>query len=405
MAVICKLPQSGGKAKPNLFTQTTEPKNKNGIWINTNLQHKRVVIDSSVYTAGSFIQDPGAYFPNIATANGKVELSLDKTIVNNKIRVYWTKRERTLEYMDYDPVTGGVSVYSYGLSGGKGARLCVVTDTCFYLFGGTDNGGEKLAQCYRVDISAGKITQTAKADMPEQNGGELDLHLKGVHIYLYMKGNTYANVYRYDISANAYTKVTSSTSARHTQYTTTSVLVGDCIYAFGTSMSSYPRLAYRINVIEGTYTNLPNLPIDSNGANGVAVGTDIYLVLGKSTQGAAKALYKYSTLNNTYTKICDITWVLNGIYKSVVYKNHIFFSNNVFALQSKQYKENDLVILRTDECKGTYATQMYGEETHGNIYGRLKSGFDDVWLFHGGDLDQRLPTCYGDGTKWIKIKN
>ena len=95
-----------------------------------------------------------------------------------------------------------------------------------------------------------------------------------------------------------------------------SAAVGENIYLFFNKTSCGYNYTYKYNTQTRQYTQLADVPIDSQRGTAEAIGTDIYLF-------ANSVCYKYDTIQNTYTQVQAPPYSLKNA-TSAVYQDEIY---------------------------------------------------------------------------------
>lgn len=395
MPVTNRLPTGGSSAKMNIFTQPTEPETKEGIWIQTNDTFDSIKTDNGVYL-------PNAWITNQADLPSDLPYNFydgSAVVVCNDIYLFGGTASKTTANK-YNPSTNTLtSLANVPVGFNYGAVVAIGTDI-FLFFTGTST---PYARKYNTLNNA----YTALAS-PYQVYNSSAVAV-GAYIYLLGGNNTpdlYTYARRYNPSNNTYTAIANIPSSF---YYGAAVVVGAYIYLFaGTS-------ACRYNTLENIWTTLANIPYSFNHGSAVAIGTDIYLFGGSdySTTGYKNAR-RYDTLTGLYSVIpalpyglyegCAVNiaskiYLLGGVSGAVQYRDV-----QVYSLTAKTYDENQLVITRSSEASGAQFTQLLSlpENFSSNYFGRFTTGFDSVYLYKNGTLNQ-YPTYYGTGSAWTQF--
>ena len=122
----------------------------------------------------------------------------------------------------------------------------------------------------------------------------------GDYVYLFGgSGNTSA-AYKYNISTNAYTKLTNVPNGKSF---TPSCVVGEDIYLCGLYNST---AFYKFNTVTEKYTTLASSPTALSGATFVNAGDNLY-TFGRDDGVNGANIYKYSITNNSWSKLSVTT--------------------------------------------------------------------------------------------------
>lgn len=414
--------------KMNLFVQTAEPKTKEGIWIKADKTYKNALVDPVPYLANNFVNSD-TYFPNYANVKGDMIPKFN----NNDNKIYYAYHYSSDSYY-MQLCTYDINTKTTTLSGAvsRSARVSwVIVGDYLYGFNIYSDSSSNSVYTTAVRYPLNNVSNSAAVTVADI--GTLSTsyglttyayHYYNGYIYLFGNNGYDFRVFKYNISANTWS-VTNldipSVAGSGGYYTTfkTAVGVSNNIYIFGFSnsnTSTYSNAIIRYDLNTNALTKVGVTPFDIKNAaylSACAVGTDIYLYNNyysstNSDYAAYAGVHKYDTLTNTLTKICAPYNNATYVYRfACLWQDKIFFNPTagVFSFTSKSYTDLSVVIQRTNEQVGRYNTQIFGEAAEGSGYTRFLSGFDDAWLYHNNNLDQTLPTYYGNGTSWVKIKN
>ena len=382
---------TGGSSQFNAFVQPTEPTVKKGLWIErANATIKHFYGDDNIYFADEWITDRYADIPY--------------------------------------PFMGG----AVGINGD------------IYLFGSSNASYYRYA--YKYNISTNTYTRLTDIPYDYRDGSTVAI---GTDIYLF-GGRAGNSAYKYNTLTDTYTQLT---DVPYTMVFSGIVAIGTDIYLFGSGNGSASQYAYKYNTLTDAYTNLKNVPVSYFDGATVAVGTDVYLFDGSGSYGTY--VYRYDTLTNTYTRLTNRTvsssskvmgavvigtdiYLFGGgdtpnqfaIYDTLTdtyttqpnlpisstYFVAIYMSDNIYLLSAgsnakiqclplvtKSYKKYSLVVAQGIYYNRTNLTELF---TLANAETPVLNGIVDAWYVNGdGEIETNLPTYYGDGTQWIKIKN
>lgn len=267
------------------------------------------------------------------------------------------------------------------------------------------------------------------------------------------------DICKYDIASNTYSRIGTLPAKRCLGR---AVAIGTDIYHIGGktgSSSSGTKNIYKFDTLTNTITESITGPIACRENYVAAIGTDIYII---GDGGTSTSAYKFDTLTNTSVQIADTP--ITGIGTALVYNNKIYLfpmeSTDVYRydpdtdtyeivpilkrkvaryynimlagsdgfydtcgsplddkytptsaiykfpyeyLNAKNYDTDMAIVLQQEENQ--YSTELV---TPGNIIdgNRLLTNFNDADYYNATDKEiKTLPTYYGDGNGWIKIKN
>ena len=380
-----------GGGEPNIFVQLEEPTTKKGIWLQKEAEPEHYTYDEEVFIGGEW--EPDRKYRSIPYNFYKGGVAT----VGTNIYIFGGEGASSKAYK-YDTLTNTYTQltnipYSFSSSG------VIAIDDKIYLFG-SFNGSSKA---YKYDTLTNTYTQLANISYNFYQGSVVAI---GTDIYLLGCGdNVYSKyLYKYDTLTNTYTKMTNIPYTFSNGY---AISIASNIYILGGS--AYPTTAYKYDSLTNTYTQLANIPYDFYYSSACAVGTNIYLFGGYDT--SKSECYKYDTLTNTYTKLTDIPYYFyNGDTTLVNNKIYLFGGDSnktkvqCYAVESKTYEQDNLVVINQGKYSNVgYEIELYSNPKNVNA---PKYAFADAWFYTIQDgLITNIPTYYGDGTRWINIKN
>ncbi len=384
---------AGGKVKLNIYAQTTEPTDKNGIWLQTDKTFDKIYFDTNVVTAATW--DTSMTYTSIPYEfryGGSATVGTD-------IYLFGSSSARNTAYK-YDTLTDTYSQLAdipYSFYGGS----TIAVDTDIYLFGSNVSGNTKKA--YKYDTLTD--TYMALTDIPYDFARGGISYLNGI-IYLLGGKDDYSTGYKYDINANSYTQIPGSPNGvrfdcRYAEVAT----VGEDVYIFGggrVDYTVYVKTAYKYNMTTNVVTKLTDLPENVYYGGAISFGSSIYLF------GNYSYAYKYDVDSDSYEAIpspgashsyigCRVEIVQNKIF--ILGGNGYPTLISVYLLGTKEYNDNSIVVSQGPSLK----TSLF--EING-VEGRLLFYFADAWYYTTENgLDNTIPTYYGNSTEWIKFKN
>ena len=230
----------------------------------------------------------------------------------------------------------------------------------------------------------------------------------GTDIYILGGSGNYIRAYKYNTLTNTYTQLT---NIPYSFYQGSAVVIGTDIYLLGTMDSGSYTRAYKYNTLTDTYTQLTNIPYYFLSSSAVAIGTDIYLLGSKDSSNYNRA-YKYNTLTNTYTQLTNIPYnfyqgsaVAIGTDIYILGGDSSRTNTRIYHLENKSYAtDNSVIIAQGRTYDVSYNVKLFETEFE-SAYQPLY-GFADAWFYTiANGLDTTIPTYYGNGTSWVKIKN
>lgn len=382
--------KGGGSSKVslNIFAQENEPTEKNGIWLKSNLQFNKVYEEQHIFESEQ-----------------------------------WNTSK--MDRLPLMPIS---------FSGKSSANI----GNDIYLFGASDGTNSNLA--YKYNALTGEYTQLKNLPYDSNFGSAVAI---GTDIYLFRDVSS-SNAYKYDTLTNEYTSL--SNTPNFYVYPGHVVSVEQNIYFFGGGV--YNTTAHKYNTLTNEYTILKEVPFRFYYGGVVTNEDDIYLI-GSSSDSSSSDIYKYSLKDNTYTRLKTLNVYLSQANVISIGKNIYIFNNSkkcyrynisdnnyteltnapygfgygalaiiygdvtelyilggstseqkikVLLLKPKKFENNSIVI----EQGNKYNTELINTE----VVNGLKYSFYDIWHYTiENELNNSIPTYYGDGTEWKKFKN
>lgn len=191
---------------------------------------------------------------------------------------------------------------------------------------------------------------------------------------------------------------------------------GACVYGNNIHIlggyRSYNHYVY--DTTNDTYTQKANINNTYRSPSYCVLGSFIYAFGGGNQAGmdmyATNGARKYDIQNNTWT---DLTNVPNAIKYATAapYGDYIYlfggYSNNqktqVYIANSTSYVQDDVVVIAQQNGSISYNVELFSNT---KVISPLIDTFADAWYYTTQDgLITNIPTYYGNGTSWIKIKN
>ena len=428
----------GGSGKVNVFSQLTEPNIKEGIWFQSPEVFKKIIDDDSVWGANRWNDDDEYQLSSIPAANACYFHS-KQAIVNGELYVFYAigTAGSLIKYNFEEDVwtvlaTGGnKTVFPYNTLNTTGG--IVTKGQYIYLVGeqSTSNAGsdyQKSIVRYDTVTNTSSIITTSTYTFSD-------------HLFYMYKGKLYSKNKSITSESIQATEFDPETETLRTAFKT------DDIYL--ASFSWRNNKSNQIEV-EGDYLyyidsawNLCKVNIETSEATIlIAMPTTLqvsftmrilngYLYFLKddtstvSTPGKYFEFIRYNIYENVFETLDSIydakadTYRFGNIRMLEYYEGSFYAlrgSNmgytepiklNRFSFTSKQYDQNTAIIIRADSESGQYRTELLNRDQilKGPRKKRMVERFDDAYLYVDGDIDYRIPTYYGDGTKWVKFKN
>lgn len=389
---------SGGSALLNIFTQPTEPKRKDGIWIETPSKFKDINFQQTVYKSNTIAHE--LTFPAANAAEAPL------IVINGDYLYFWGHTGYMFvckKYSFKDKVWSEVKKATPEISKGRG----YVENGKIILFsydGSSTSGAMTVFEFNPVD-------ETYKTIGTYTIGRSLSFDIVKLGDEVRVSTISTATGYYFGLRvinlATGENKVIATPNLPNAISTTVSS-VGDKHYRFST-------VTYMFDEQTRTHTLLAPPPAEIKGfASAVVVGADIYLSGGDSTSVAV-----YHTETDTWEllgtnmaqKRSNHTSYFSEQHKAVYlvtgYITRTSVNNTTIELlkfEDKQFNQNELIIQYIESLLvGKIKAQLFTANAKiKNV--KLVTPFENVWLFKDGKLNE-YPTYYGDGTRWVKFKN
>ena len=395
---ILSIESSASSNTLNIFCQLEEPSVKNGIWLQTDKPMEKVIFDDKI-TAKENWDTITQYEPIPASFSDDSDTA---TSVGTDIYLFGLGGSNNQAYK-YDTINNSYTeIANMGYNFLRGSATSVGTD--IYLFGGYNS----LRSCYKYDTLTDSYTKMTDIPYDFYYGYAIAI---GTDIYLiggYSSDAYYRNgsitCYRYDTLNDSYTKM--KDLPYYVISTETAVTsVGTDIYLIGgyySSRVSYLKYCYKYDTLTGESTSmyaLSSASRDIYGCSATSVGTDIYL-FGSGDKYYKTSCYKYDTLTDKLTYMPSIPYTTSECLAINMNDNKIYLLDgdkvSAFITNNKEYDDNSVVI---SQGVLKYATELVPNENNMLYY------FYNVWHYtKETGLNNSIPTYYGNGTEWIKIK-
>ena len=390
----------GGKVKLNVFAQTTEPEEKDGIWFETDKKVEHYVSDDSIYFSGSWSNSgdtaniPYNFYQGAAVSIGEniyIFGGSDNSDIYKRAYKYDTLNNTYTRLTDIP--------YNFW----DGAAVSIGEN--IYIFGGSG----KSEYAYKYDTLTNAYTKLANIPFSFESGSAV---VVGTDIYL-LSGIWDKYVYKYNTLTNTYTRLADIPYGEF--YNGAAIAVGTDIFMFGGNKNI--KAVYKYDTLNNTYTRLTDMTYGFSYGAAVSVGTDIYLLGNGYSSNYYKYAYKYNTLTDIYTQLTNIPFNFYKGSATVVGTDIYIFGgsgNNtatrIYHIQTKTYNTDNTVIIAQGRAgigktyNSGYAVELFDttfDENFQPLYGLV-----DAWFYTITDgVITTIPTYYGDGTQWIKFKN
>ena len=385
---------AGANVKLNIYAQTTEPTNKNGIWLQTDKVVEHYISDDNIFMGGTWSPTTDtASIPISFSESSAVAIGTDIYLLGGTSTTTWTRNYKYNTLTNTYTQLTNIPIY---LRNGA----AVVIGTNIYLFGGANNP----YYSYKYDTLTNTYTKLRDMSSPFSSGAAVAV---GTDIYLFGSTSSYNKIYKYNTLTNTYTQLA---DIPYNFQSGSAISIGTSVYLFGGANN--PSKVYKYNTLTNTYTQLADIPYNFYSSAAVVIGTNVYL-LGSTNSSFNHYNYKYDTLTDTYTRLTDIPY---NFYSgaAVAIGTDIYLlggansstTNRKYHVENKTYVQNNSVIIVQGKTYDVgYNIKLFEvtdfEEDYQPLY-----GFADAWFYTLQDgLITDIPTYYGNGTQWIKFKN
>lgn len=391
---------AGGKVKLNIFAQTTEPEEKDGIWLQTDKTFDKIYFDEQVKTLLKENYDTTKEYPNITLDSAEYGHALPAIGMGDFVYVF--ANSKIYKYDSTNRTCESIKSIWGDFSGNKSSACLVGTD--IFIF--------KYNTIYKYDTI--NETLTTEKNVGVYDGGIL-VSISSTSEYIYLLYET--NIYKYDIKNKSISTLSLKLPYTFSNYSYHRMpcVIGDLVYLFGNINSSNHRKSYVLDLKNEVITQIKDLPVTMNFAiSACQVDGYIYVIQGPSNStSSVRYAVKYDIVNDTYTTIAlntrsvyayaNYAYLVNGTIVCVSdTSNNIYFDHFTVSYDAIYNYENNSVVVW--DGFGKYKTQL--TKSAENQEGKIQTLFYDAYHYTTENgLDDTIPTYYGDGTQWIKFKN
>lgn len=391
-ALVGKVAGATG-TKPNIFIQEEEPESKEGIWLQTTaLDYQDVATVTNIVEAGTWYKN-GEFgkapttFSAMNTAAVGDNIYLLGAFNANKYYKYNTKD------MTFTQLTSPSLRFISNV---------VVYETDIYFFGGYSSSNGYQSTSYKYNTLTDTYTNLG-ITAPALNGR--GCARVGTDVYLFggWNGSNHSTANKYDILTDTITEMAPVPTAG---YNLGVAAVGTDIYINIGRVDGYKSYKfYKYDTLTDTYEQLNNAPCVASKF--FTIGTKIYAFEYDNYTG----VYVYDT---TTQKWENTGWnqprALSSALNIALVDNKFYIIGggdssviNVLALETSTFRNNTLALVNNDNISSFVATELF---TVLNSTTRLLYKLNDVFYYSTETgLDDTIPTYYGDGAQWIKLKN
>lgn len=394
---------ASGGGNLNVYVQNTEPTKKDGLWIKDTGRKGKIINDLDLWFANAW-NDPNLH--PLASPPINYNQSYGCSVGDF---IYMPMGANQFPYLyRYDTINNIWEMmpdapFSYSLGN------AVAVGNVVYVF------CQSSVSNYQTLIAFDTVSKTwsTKANIPFAFN-EGSVASVGTDIYLFGGLSNTKTTYKYDTLTNTYTKLTDIPYSF--SYGSASA-VGSNIYLMGGNGSPSIDSCYMYDTLNNTWSAKATMPKNVKYHQSVTIGSKIYVIGGTGTTVTVKILI-YDAINNTWSYGSDLPYEM--FYSTVAYCNKAIYSIGgigsspithytdirAYYFNSKVYEDGTVLLYRTSDSTGTYATELLTPRTtaYTGPFTKLLTRFNNVFYYKGGTLQENLPTYYGDGTKWIKFK-
>ena len=370
-------------AKLNLYTQTSEPSKKDGIWVKTSNKYKKAIVDNRILSSGGVWTNPVSDLPydfknsSAVVYNGEIHI-LGSSNANYQTNHYkyngssWT-RVSTLPYMFRN---GSAVVYNGEI----------------HILG--SNSSSYQTKHYKWNGSSWTSVSTLPYSF--YNGSAVvyngEIHILGSSDY-----NT--NHYKWD--GSSWTRVI---EIPYMFSNGSAVVYNGEIHILGSN--SYSKYHYKWD--GSSWNRVSEIPYIFRNSSAVVYNGEIH-ILGSGDYPTNH--YKWD--GSSWTSVSTLPYMFR-FGSAVVYNGGKSITilgggsgpnqRATFTTPAKTYDPYTLIIQRGDTNNGVYVTAFADMSIISGSNNRFQTGFDDAWYF-GASSFETTPIYYGNGSSWVKFKN
>jgi len=414
---------SGGSL--NIYTGTTAPLKKEGIWLEGNYPITNVVNDPDVWVAGSFNYTWATPYP-VPSGSGYVT-GAASAVLGDYIFVFggqlfsnnfYSVINNCYKYNTLTNVWTEIATYPSNIAN----AAAISVGGYIYIIGGIIPSIGVTTNCYKYDPNAN--TYTPIASLPSALTDHSVVYAYG-EIFTFGGSSSRSVIEGYTTKAynpatNTWRTISNISLGRRNPAVAEYNGKAYCFGGEGSNGSSTTAFYYDLLTLDGG-TSITYLPNGRSLARATAIDGKIYITGGGGSENKNMIIYDIAT--NTYSskinidipdsnavqyyyhvqefvngKLHLITGQTNSISNRVV-NVHLFY-----AFQGKSFPSGTLVLQRGDELTGTYQTELCTPSKGiSGVRTRLLTSFDSVFYHDGTDLRDSIPTYYGNGLSWVKI--
>lgn len=404
---------SGGNlVKPHIFVQEEEPSVREGIWLkNTTLPYDDIVIDTHAYLPNTWFTNGefGALPYSLSSMRDSDTKNRGNFAVVGDYLYYFTSMYNSTKWHSYRYNTVDMTfetISSIPTTEQMFGSAVTVVGTDVYFFGGGGSGTRILA--FKYDTLTDAYTQLA--NLP---GKRMGMGICAIDNIIYLFGgcvqanaiSTQTACYKYHIETNTYEQIADYPTVGYSPYTMylSAVPIGTNIYIFGGQYSGQYVQGYRIyDTLTNEFSAFTSVSGLYNLYPPAIVGTKVYFP--SVANGPIKIFDLTSNTCEDNDVVSPRSYARNGVYfiNGKIYCPYDSYLD-VLTLEGSVYDKDSVVLIQNENIESWLGTELI---TLPNVINRLRYKFNDVFYYSTETgLDDTIPTYYGDGTKWVKIKN
>ena len=408
---------SGGGSSLNLFIQPDEPATKEGVWLQTDEE----LSDKIIVTNQSYVDETTLGTWVLGTTPSRSMLTTCTALCGDWI--YAFGGVTTKATTKYNILTGETVELSDCEAEHSYTSAAVTIGTDIYIFGGS-NIRTTTTQAYKYDTLTD--TYTRLTDVPNYvfYGDAVaigtDVFIACGQVYNSTKStwNNGTLMYKYDTVHDTYESIT---AAPMYMYKNRMVAIGTDIYflmgwasSTGTSTSDARKRIYKYDTITYERTLVAELDVawSFSMGTGVVLGDEIYMLdISTGTNSEIGYIFNVNTLELRTDTNFNKKYSTNPCYKLYLHPttNTLAFAYGVTNLYKMNYTQRfdytgdeDTILMRQRSGVNKYQTVLTPAT---NVENRLLTSFEDVGYYSTETgINNNIPTYYGNGTEWIKIK-
>ena len=393
---------SSGGNEPNVFVQEEEPEFKQGIWLQTDKPFNKLTF--SEITFGS------AWEYNTDKATIPYEFSEGRGVQNGD------------EVYIFGGGGGETTAYKYNLKTNTYTKLanipisfryepCTASGTNIYLLAGI-GAGNVANKLYKYDTTNNTYTQLANRPQPNTGSSLVAVGDNTLYSWGCDWGNSYGQRgYKYDIASNTWTEIAKPSIPF--SYANLCA-IGTKVYIFGSWYTDYNYSVFVYDTISDTYETLSNSPCRVYGTI-MKDERNIYIIGREAGKDDDPRLYVFNTVSKTYKTVTTLPYAIDMGAVVGMNGNEVIVMGGgtqptaILTLTSNMddFVDNSVVIDWNTATTDTYSFKLFDTS-------KITNDFSDKYTYYFYDvfycstnnqLDDTIPTYYGNGKTWIKFKN